>query len=432
VEGVKVGWFVSSTPERGSVPTSCPICEQPIPSTVGHCSVCGFPTALAIEGLRSLGPDGSGNSDFDVAVSPPARPAPPAPEPPSAEAELCAAISRDIRGKLDYVRELGRGAPDVTSDMCQAALIEAEGRVTEALDVLRRAQRSLDRQTDEVLARRMESLEAREDALRGTGVRFAIRGDMDKLKAAIEGGQREVAGGLLVETERRVTQFESDWRGLQGLLRQIDTLRKEASDLGIPLGEIAGEVAEIRDQLREPDITEEALDTVAQSAAQTLMLLHEAIPTSLEEELGRHETVLNRYPDDHVPSATARRLHTEASRHLKKGRLSDAVQSVRELRREIERLEQSRELQEVAVGVTTAAAAPVVAETEAQTLDRLLKKARSLAGRVRTLPPDSEVAREAAVQIREVTELLRNRELRGADQALARLMRMLSAEPGGG
>ncbi len=430
MEGVKVGCFVSDTPERGSVPTSCPICEQPIPSTVGHCSVCGFPTALAIEGLRSLGPDGPGMLDLDGPSALLAKPGPHVPEPPSAEAELCAAISRDIRGKLDYVRELGRGAPDVTSDMCQAALSEAEGRVTEALDVLRRAQRSLDRQTDEVLARRLASLQARESALRETGVRFAIAGDLGKLRAAIEGGQRELAGGLLVETERRVNQFESDWRGLQGLLRQIDTLRKEATDLGIPLGEIAGEVEEIRDQLREPDITEDALDTVAQSAAQTLMLLHEAIPTSLEEELGRHATVLDRYPDDHPPSAAARRLHTEAARHLKKGRLSDAVQSVRELRREIERLEQSRELQEVAVGVAPEVAlAP--AETEAQTLERLLKKARSLAGRVRTLPPDSEVAREAAVQIREVTELLRNRELRGADQALARLMRMLSAEPGG-
>jgi len=411
------------------VPTSCPICEQPIPSTVGHCSVCGFPTALAIEGLRSVGPDGGSTPDLDGADGA-AKPEPKVAPPPSAEAELCASISRDIRGKMDYVRELGRGAPDVTSDMCQAALSEAEGRVNEALDVLRHAQRSLDRQTDDLLARRLASLQAREAALRETGVRFAITGDLNRLKGAIEGGQREVAAGLLAETERRTTQFESDWRGLQGLLRQIDSLRKEAADLGIPLGEIAGEVAEIRDQLQEPDITEDALDTVAQAAAQTLMLLHEAIPTSLEEELGRHEAVLNQYPEEHVPSAGARRLHAEAGRHLKKGRLSDAVQSVRELRREIERLEQSRELHEVAVAPAPPPKAPPP-ETESETLDRLLKKARSLAGRVRTLPPDSEVAREAAVQIREVTDLLRNRELRGADQALARLMRMLSAEPGG-
>ena len=414
------------------MPTSCPICEQPIPTTVGHCSVCGFPTALAIEGLRSMGPDGAAFADPEPDVaSAMAGPSSPLPAPsPSPEAELCSAISRDIRGKLEYVRDLGRGAPDVTSEMCQAAISEAEGRVTEALEVLRRAQRSLDRQTDDLLQGRFGSLEAREAALRESGVRFAIGGDMNRLKTAMDGGQREVASGLLVETERRMTQFESDWRGLQGLLRQIDGLRKEAVDLGIPLGEISGEVAEIRDQLREPDITEDALDNVAQSAAQTLMLLHEAIPSSLQEELGRHEVVLDRYPDDHVPSATARRLHAEAARHLKKGRLTDAVQSVRELRREIERLEQSRELRDVAVGAAPSEESAPVAETESETLDRLLKKARSLAGRVRTLPPESELAQEAAAQIREVTDLLRNRELRGADQALARLMRMLAEEPG--
>jgi hypothetical protein len=410
------------------VPSSCPICEQPIPSTVGHCSVCGFPTALAIEGLRSIGPNGATASELEVLAP---APVPTVPEPPPAEAALCAAISRDIRGKLDQVRELGRGAPDVTNDMCQAALSEAEGRVTEALEVLRRAQGSLDRQTDELLARRLESIQAREAALRDSGIHFALGNDLVRLKEAIDGEQREMAGGILVETERRLSQFESDWRGMQGLLRQIDTLRKEATDLGIPLGEIAASVSDIRDRLREPDITEDALDSVAQSAAQTLMLLHEAIPTSLEEELARHEAVLGRYPEDHPPSAAARRLHTEASRHLKKGRLTDAVQSVRELRREVERLEQSRELREVAVGgAPQPETAPGAVETEAQTLERLLKKARSLAGRVRTLPPDSDAAREAASQIREVTDLLRNRELQGADQALARLMRMLSAEPG--
>ncbi len=411
------------------MPTSCPICEQPIPSTVGHCSVCGFPTALAIEGLRSLGADAPTAIDLD-GPGLPAAPSSPAPAPPSAEAELCATISRDLRGKLDYVRELGRGAPDVTSEMCQAAINEAEGRVNEALDVLRNAQRSLDRQTDELLGRRLAALRARESALRESGVRFAVGADLARLQEAIGGGQREVAGGLLIETEHRVAQFESDWRGLQGLLHQIDTLRKEAADLGIPLGEITGEVAEIREHLEAPNLTEDALDSVAQSAAQTLMLLHEAIPTSLEDELGRHAAVLDRYPEDHAPSATARRLHAEAVRHLKKGRLPDAVQSVRDLRREIEQLEQSRELHEVAVGAAPAVE-PTPVETESETLDRLLKKARSLAGRVRNLPPDSEVAMEAAAQIREVTDLLRTRELQGADEALARLMRMLSAEPGG-
>jgi len=153
-------------------------------------------------------------------------------------------------------------------------------------------------------------------------------------------------------------------------------------------------------------------------------LLHEAIPTSLEEELARHATTLDGYPEDHVPSAVARRLHLEATRHLKKGRLPEAVQSVRDLRRAIEAVEK-----EASTRAPAPSAADIARETEAEMLDRLLKKARSLAARVRTLPPESETAREAAAEIRSATEMLRARELVQADQTLARLMRMLSAEP---
>jgi len=87
------------------------------------------------------------------------RAKPPAP-PLSAEEELNAAISLDLRSKMDLVRGLGPG-PDVTAEMCQAALSEAEGRVTEALDILRSAQQRLETQTDEVLQQRLHLLPAR-------------------------------------------------------------------------------------------------------------------------------------------------------------------------------------------------------------------------------------------------------------------------------
>ena len=413
--------------------SNCPICDQPIPATVAHCSVCGFPTSLAIEALRALGPNGATASEMETASQ--TVPAPviaPPPQAPSPEAELCAAISRDIEGKLVYVRSLGRGAPDITSEMCQAAMSEAEGRVSEALDVLRRAQRSLERQTEEFLERRVKSLESRDEVLRASGISFALGDDLGRLRAAVQNGGGANAGELLAETEARIGQFESDWRGLQGLLRQIDTLRKEAVELGLPLGEIESEIADVRDRLKGKELTEERLDEIAQSAAQTLMLLHEAIPSSLEEELKHHEAAIDRYPEDHPAAATARRLHAEASRHLKRGRLTDATHSVRELRLEIERLDQMREAQEIAVSEATVPAEPVPPESEGEALQRLLQKARTLAGRVRSLPPESEVARDAAVQIREVTDLLRRREVQRADETLSRLMRMLAAEPEGG
>ena len=405
------------------MPSSCPICEQPIAQTAQHCSVCGFPTGLAIEGLRSL--DLPGEPDPSKATNGNGTATPKTPDPPasSPEAELNATISRSLREKMDVLRDLGRGAPDVTSELCEAALSEAEGRVAQALDILRSAQARLETQADEVVTRRLASLEERRLALQKAGVRFAIGSDMEHLRAAVEGGEREEAAVRLVEVERRLGQFESDWKGLQGLLSQIEGLRGEAAELGIPLGEIAGELESIREKLGAPDLTEDVLDTLAQDAAQTLMLLHEAIPSSLETELATHERTLDRFPEDHPPSAAARRLHVEASRHLKKGRLSEAVQSVRELRRQIGELEK-----EVAASATPAAAPAGPVETEEETLERLLRKARSLAARVRTLPPESESAREAAIQIREATEHLRARELAEADLTLSRLMRVLAYE----
>ncbi len=413
------------------MPSSCPVCEQPIASTAAHCPVCGFPTALAIEGLRSIAdaapeePHGNGHRAGPTA--PPAA-AGGGMAPLSPEAELNATISLDLRAKMDQLQGLGR-APDVTSDLCQAALIEAEGRDSEALEILRAAQVRLDRETEQFLQDRRSSLRDRRDALQKSGVRFAFRTDFARIDDALNAGDRTEAGRLFAEAERRLTQFESDWRGLQRLLAQIDALRAEAVELGFPLGEITGEVAAIRDRLAQPEITEEVLDSIAQQSAQTLMLLHEAIPASIEEELKRTGESLDHYPEEHTPAAAARRLHLEAGRHLRKGRIPEAIQGIRDLRRALEELENAPE--------PASAAAPLVpppppAEGEDEMLGRLLRKARTLAGRVRTLPPEGETSREAAIQIREATELLRMRRLQEADETLSRLMRMLAAESGGG
>ncbi len=345
--------------------------------------------------------------------------------PPTPEAELAARISRDLRSKMALVRELGRSFPDATSELCQAALNEAEGRESEALETLRGAQARLEREIDDLLEQRILATNQRREALAQIGVRFSLGGAWKEIGEELGQGHREEVTSTLLEAERRVAQFESDWKGIQGLLVQIDGLKTEAGELGIPLGEISSELEGIRDRLEAPNLTEESLDEVAQAAAQTLMLLHEAIPTSLEEELQRHAVTLDRFPEEHVPSAVARRLHVEASRHLKKGRLPEAVQSVRELRRQIEESEKD---ETEGPSLPPLPAAEETRETEAETLDRLLKKARTLAARVRTLPPDSETAREAAMEIRAATELLKTRELSEADQTLARLMRMLTAE----
>ena len=327
---------------------------------------------------------------------------------------------------MELVRELGRSLPDATAELCQAALGEAEGREGEALETLRGAQQRMERELDELLEQRTRSVAERRDSLVQSGLHFSLGSTLDRVHEELSLGRRDEAAAHLLNAERRVAQFESDWKGLQGLLGQIEGLRNDANDLGLPLGEISGEIEAIRDRMSNSNLTEETLDELAQSAAQALMLLHEAIPTSLEEELARHAAKLDQFPEEHVPSAVARRLHVEATRHLRKGRLPEAVQSVRDLRGQIDAIEKEEGAK------AERAQAASARETDSEMLDRLLKKARSLAARVRTLPPDSDTAREAAVEIRSATELLKARELVEADQTLARLMRMLSAEPGRG
>lgn len=407
--------------------SSCPICEQPIPGTSEHCEVCGFPTALAIEGLRAAqSPPAETRPSRSEAAEPSAAPRPRPPPPP--EAELSAKIGRGLRERMELLRPLGRDAPDVTSEMCEAALSEASGRVAEALEILRAAQSRLDRQGRDAMRRRWESARDRRAALERTGVRLDLElpseatADTDSIERTADALRR------LVTAEKRLVKFESDWKGIQGLLAQIEALRTEATDLGISIGEVPAEVAALREKLSAGPFQESDLDVLSQDAARILMLLHEAIPTTLEEELGRHAATLDRLPGEGPQTAAAFKLHEEARQHLSKGHLVEASQSVRDLRRAIEEAERPS-------APPTAPPRPRPVETPAADdpmLGLLLKKARSLAGRVRTLPPDSPLALEAAAQIREATDQLRAGNLAEADRTLTDLMRALSRTEGKG
>jgi len=401
--------------------SSCPICEQPIPGNSEHCEVCGFPTALAIEGLRaakSPPPDGSAPATASEEKGPTTRSRPT----PSPDAELTGTLGRGLHERMELYRPLGRDCPDVTNEMCEAALSEASGRTSEALDILRSAQGRLDRQARDAVRRRWEAADDRRKALERTGVRLDL--EFPGAGATPVDGSDAIAENLrgLLDVERRLGKFESDWKGLQGLLAQIESLRAEATDLDLPLGEVPGQIDELRQKLSAGPFREGDLDALGQDAARILMLLHEAIPTSLEAELGRHRATLDQLPEDAPASEPARKLHDAATRHLEKGRLMEASQSVRDLRRAIVEIESPTP--PVAGVARPRPAAP--APPDDAMLETLLKKARSLAGRVRSLPADSPLALEAAAEIREATDFLRSGRLADADRTLTELMRALS------
>lgn len=407
--------------------SSCPICEQPIPGNSEHCAVCGFPTALAIEGLRAARTPASETPETSRDGA--AKPASVAPRPPPRpDAELTAALAAGLRERMEAVRPLGRDAPDVTNEMCEAALSEASGRVSEALEILRAAQSRLERQSRDAVRRRLEGARDRLGALERTGVKLAFA-----VPAAGEDepeSPEHLAATLrdLIEAERRLAKFESDWKGIQGLLAQIEALRNEAADLAVPIGEVPDQIREIRERLQGGPLEESDLDRLSEDAARTLMLLHEAVPASLEEELNRHATALNALPDEHDGRVAAAKIHEEATHQLRKGQLVEASQTVRDLRRAIAEIEHPSE----APAPSPRPRPEPAAAPDDAALALLLKKARSLASRVRTLPTDSPMALEAAAQIREATELLRGGHLPEADRTLTDLMRTLSRQQEGG
>ncbi len=440
----------------------CPVCGEPLPGTAAHCPKCGFPRALLD---RLDGPVALAELPLESEPPPPASARSPAAgraEPPP-EAELNAALAHTLEERSELLRTIDQESPDLTAELCEAALNEASGRLSDAQQILRSAQGRLDRETEELLARHLADLEARGRALEASGLRLALEDELAHLAEEFVGGEPAASVAGLLAVERRVARIETHWRGLQGLIAQVTTLRREAAALGIDVDAGPDRLAATRATLATLPATEHDLDAAAQAAAQTLMQLHERIPPGLEAELARHAEALAGVPPHPARAQTARKLHAEATRHLREGRLVDAVQSVSELRAELRALaEEARRAPPPPVHVP--APAPVVEPTivepspavstapiseatrpsasaeaaspaafdpaDPQAVAALMQKARALAVRIRGLPPDSPEAQQAARQIHEATDLLRARRFEEADAALTRLMRSFAvAEP---
>jgi hypothetical protein len=352
----------------------------------------------------------------------------------------------ELRQNLTLLQQLGGEFHDVTSEMSQAALIQADGRVGEALSLLRDAQSRVGLRATEMFERRLKELTARQESLSKDGVGVDFSDEVAALHADFDAGRRIDALDRLVRTDQALSRVESDWRGLRGLLQQIDSLREASSGAGSANAEVEADLAEVRRLVSRPKLDTETLDTASQTAARALMLLHEALPATLEAELENHRATLATFSKETELTRQGRLLHAEASRHLRRGRLADTGQRLRELRSVIRALgdapagpsgpEDTSDTSSLApelgggAGALSASDAPTLspAPSDEDPLGRLLQKARGLAARVRTLPPDSEVAFEAASEIRRATELLRARKLEEADQTLTRLMNTLDTE----
>ncbi|MCI4351557.1 MAG: hypothetical protein L3K15_08625 [Thermoplasmata archaeon] len=421
------------------MPVDCPICSKPLIEGASACAVCGFPVALAPDARHlaeepELAPTSSERGGRRASSI--LRPAIAARDP---QAELCHRLAGEVRSQLALVRELGEDTSEGASDMRQAALTQADGRVSEALSLLRGTLARAQAKTRDLCARRLDELEHRQTVLTDDGVGADFSVAFGKIRERFDANDRTGAIDLLRSTESDLVRVESDWRGLKGLLGQIDQLRTAIKAAGKAIPEVESDVAQVRAMLGLSPVGVATLDSAAQTAARALMLLHEALPPLVEAELAEHAKILGAYPTDHPPSRRARALHGETARHLRRGRLTEATVSLRELREVLKSIPPPEpEPAPPATIVEPARTIPAVddrpisappADAAPATLERLLHRARELAARVRSLPHDSEVAFEAAAEIRRATELLRSRKLDEAERTLTRLMMTLSAEP---
>jgi len=404
------------------------VCEQPIPSAAAFCNSCGFPTALALDALRALS-EGDPAPVMTAAPKPTAAPRRRTPRPTtlSAEEQLIQRIAQDVDANLAILQDLGGETLDVATDERQAAITEADGRAVEALDIMRRALGRVQEQSQSLFERRVAEVERRDAALRASGVGSSVAHETAQMRELFRDNRRIDAIVLLRAADQYLGRIEGDWKGLQSLLKQIEGLRESVRETGGPIPEVEADIQEVRGLLAAPNVTIDRLDSASQTASRAVMLLNEALPKALEEELARHDGTLGGLRPEHPPVQQARALHQEAVRQLRRGRLNEATASIRELRAILLLMEKEPPVVEAPTEATAAPESSGPINTT-EFLQRLLAKARDLAARVRTLPSESEIAYEAAGEIRIATELLRSRKLEEAEATLARLMRTLDAE----
>lgn len=468
----------------------CAVCEAHVAEDAAHCSGCGFPLSMSELAARLIEelpePEPSvlpRRGEPEVPARARQRDRSPAVASRDPQVEVVNRIARDVSHAVSLLQDLGGDGADIANELAQAAFTEAEGRVGEVLVLLRDAQGRVSIRLKEQFDARLKQLEERQVAMISSGVSINLGADIDRIRTDIRAGRREAALQRIETVDRNLSRIESDWRGLQGLLRQIESLREAARLLELDVSEPDDSLRLVRVILAQPALDVGALDHAAELAAEALMRLHDSIPLALEEFLDRLASQVATWPATFEGRRRAAELDREAHKLLKANRLVEATQKATELHQLIlatgvpveptaaeetpppvpdvpaaarpaepvavrrpERIDRpvppprpvptpaspfaAREFPPPAAPATlpVAPAAPAPRPSISMSADavrNLVAQARELAARIQKLPADSALARAAAVEIRNATELLRERKMDEAEKTLAELRERL-------
>jgi hypothetical protein len=338
------------------------------------------------------------------------------------EEEAISHFARELHEALRLIAALDGDSEDVVGELRQGVLLDVEGRTTETLALLRNAQVTASTRVSELFEHRLQELEERQRALIAQGFAPDIQQDAVRLRAEFAEYPVPKIVDQLTAADRRLSQLELQWQELKNLLRQIDQTRLAGQKVGHEFPEVDQRSAAVRDLLgRGGGVTEEDLRTALDTATGVLRFYHEALVPSLQEELDLHAERLSQFPPGHPLGRRARQAHAEANRHLRNGRLAEAAFRLAELREAIDEFARVKLLAEEGGPTVT----PSSEDEGEEVLASLLLRAREIAGRVRQLPPDSEIAEQAAARIRAATNFLRERQLADAARTLTELVRTL-------
>ncbi len=398
-------------------PLSCPVCDAALTPSATACPSCGLPVGLREDAKRAL-----------AQKDPYVRPTASLPSPRRASAAKgrtkaarapVEATAAELDRALALLAKLDGRAGELGPEIHRAAWAEIRGDPSEAIRVLNAAIGRANSASLALVDRRWKDLEARLQALGRDGLapRETPGGPVPD---AIRGGRLVEAADLLERSERELEGIEREVQALRAPLREIESLflLSERAGLGVP--HQRAEVRALREGLsgRAGSIADGA-----RRAEELLAALRSELPTSFGRELARHASALEAYPAEHAPAAAARSLHARARQHLERGNLSDAAEGLASLREAIRNLGSPP----IAPSPSAEPRPPALASD----VRTLLETARRLAAHVRTLPPESDAARNAAAEIRRATDLVREKRLPEAQAALDRLVETLEVAPPG-
>jgi hypothetical protein len=415
---------------------TCPICDGGLSIGEPACPRCGFPASLREDALRVVHEPEGPRTPVPAAPRPEGRASTPSPSVRSGP-DPVEALAIEFAQGITALRPEAKEREEYFGELQRAALAQAAGRPAEALALLRAVGEKLSHEAKRVAQVRLAELDARRASLEAAGVLHGLGPNLGRVRREMAEGRFTSACELLEAADARARQMEEESLQLRSTLTATEELWAAATTAGLPPVGLKERVEHIRRYLAEPTHLPEAVTIANRSAHELLTLLRTELAAAFTAELARNAAILSRYPVDDPGAQLARHQNAEAAARTHDGGYTEAAALLVQLRRTTEALPPPGEALEAArrVAPPTAPAAPAgpAAPATEVTKATLIEEARVLAARLRALPPNSQLATEAAHEIRRATDLVtKERRLEEAHEVLSRLMQTLDAAESGG